>query len=424
MTSIKEGGHTSDMICAAATPDGTAALAVIRVSGRGSAALVEKLMGLEAGRLRGTRRKTGDIVHRGRKVDSVVALGWPEGASYTGEEMVEVICHGVPSTVRELMDILIGGGARPAEPGEFTRRAYLSGRMNALQVMELSRLWRIEGTGNRTTGRASQLCAGMLDRISRAREVLEGDIEFEEAHGGGDAPPVEEELGRLLEGSEEFKREAKDLETGTTVLIMGPVNSGKSTLFNVLAGREQALVSETPGTTRDGSSCSVDIRGRRAVVHDSAGEGGNGIDGMAYRAAVGSLSGTEKVLWLSAGGNEEPPNDVLERAGELIRVSSKSDLRDSGNGGGGWIRVSSVTGEGLEELYGTLSVLPADISLTGAAERIDGTLREAAMRIRDDSSIAAELLKEAEHELLGIMNGSASVSLSVERALSTMCVGK
>lgn len=424
MTTGKEDVHTSEMICATATPDGTAALAVIRMSGRGSAALVEKLMGLEAGRLRGTRRKTGEIVHRGRKVDSVVALGWPEGASYTGEEMVEVICHGVPSTVRELMDILIGGGARPAEPGEFTRRAYLSGRMNPLQVMELSRLWSIEGTGNGITGRASQLCAGMLDSISRAREILEGDIEFEEAHGGVEGPQPEEALVRLIASSEEFRREASDLETGTTVLIMGPVNSGKSTLFNLLAGEEQALVSETPGTTRDGSSCSVDIRGRRVILRDSAGEGGSGIDGIAYRAAVGSLNGTEKVLWLSAGGKEEPPNEVLELAGGLIRVSSKSDLKDYGIGSGGWIRVSSVTGEGIEELCEAISGLPADVSLTGAAERIDGILREAAMRIPYDRSIAAELLKEAEHELLGIINGGASVSLSVERALSTMCVGK
>lgn len=418
---------SADIICATATPEGAAALAVIRLSGKGSADLVERLMELGPGRLKGKRRKTGLLKQGSSVLDQVVALGWPEGSSYTGEEMVEIICHGVPEIVRSIMDCLMDRGARKAEPGEFTRRAYGSGRLSAWQVMALSALWRSGDGPNNMVGNASAECEELLRLIAEAREKLEAEIEFQEEHSIGEDDSAISILESLNESMKNFRNRASEMETVSRVVLMGPVNSGKSTLFNVLAGMEKALVSDEPGTTRDGSSCIVEMRGRRVLLCDSAGYGGQGLDRKAYEAVIGNMEGTEKIVWLSVGGDEEPPEEILGKDAEIIRVSSKSDLFENSDGTHveHTLRVSSVTGEGMGKLEEFISSFPGSMSVTGAAKRIEKEVRDSLeYLLSGDYSLAAEHLAEAENELRAITARGDNVSLSVERALSSMCVGK
>ena len=416
--------HSPDVICAPATPEGTSALAVIRMSGRGSFRMLESLMGLEPGRLDGMRRKLGPVRRGPRIIDSVVALSWPPGRSYTGEEMVEITCHGVPGIVREIIDALLEGGARRAEPGEFTRRAFLSGRLSALDVLALAKTLDGDGSSEELTGRIRDEVHALREMMTRTEEILEGDIEFGERHpdaGGGSPKEAVEELALA---AAELRKLAINMEIRTRVLITGPVNSGKSTLFNLLVGDGTALVSDVPGTTRDGASREIELRGRRILLCDTAGTGGQGMDMEASRRAIGTAGRWDRIVWLSPSGGEEPPATLEGTVMELIRVSSMCDAYPI-PGPGGWLGVSSVTGQGIARLIDLISGAPGSSSLQGITETVLDLVERVAEQISQGAcDTAAALLSEARMEAELILGDGESFGLSVERALSRMCVGK
>jgi tRNA modification GTPase len=410
------------IICAIATPEGISALSVVRISGKGAVSLVEGVMGLEENRLAGMRRKVGQIRNRGRAVDEVVALSWAEEKSFTGEELVEIICHGIPEIVKEIMEILTDSGARTAEPGEFARRAFGNGRLSAMKVIALASLWE---TGKREfTEETEESCRALLKEIENTRETIEGNIEFGETHLGD----LDEELGsalmELIERAENFESMAVRLEKSRRVLLMGPTNSGKSSLFNILSGEGRALVSEEPGTTRDGSTCSVRIDGREIELSDSAGTDGVGLDRAASEAVIERLDGSETVIWMSIAGGIPPGKKVRERAGQILEIASKSDLgikQDTAYR----LSVSSVTGEGIQELRGLISRAPGSMYLSAAAGRISENIRKThSCMTEQEYDIAAEHLAEAELEVRRILDRGENIQISVERALAGMCVGK
>ena len=413
-----------EIICAVATPEGTSALSVIRVSGKGSFDLLENIMSLEKNRLAGMRRKVGRIIEEGRTVDEVVAVSWPEGRSFTGEEMVEIICHGIPRSVREIIEILIKNGARRAEPGEFARRAFGNGRMNAVQIIALAALWDMESGQKAFNGETEESCRKLLSGIESTRETVEGIIEFGETHLDNSDESIRNVFGELIERAKAFNREAASIEKSSRVMIMGPVNSGKSTLFNMLTGKGRALVSSEPGTTRDGSTCFMEVSGRRIQLCDTAGTDGIGLDRSASEAVIDGLDGTDRVIWMSIGGKTPPADEVRERAGEIIEIAAKSDLSDI-NETEEILRVSSVSGEGFEELKIILSRVPGSMSLSGTARRILDSIKESYRFISaHEYDLAAEVLGDAEIEARRIIGRGENIQLSVERALSGMCVGK
>ncbi|NOQ21227.1 MAG: GTP-binding protein [Candidatus Aegiribacteria sp.] len=415
---------SAEIICAVATPEGTSALSVIRVSGKGSLELLENIMSLEKNRLKGMRRAVGRISEEGRIVDEAVAVSWPEGRSFTGEEMVEITCHGIPKSIRKIMEILIRNGARRAEPGEFTRRALANGRLNAVQIIALAALWDMEKDRKVFIGETEESCRELLNDIERARETVEGIIEFGETHLDGDDENISSVFNELIASAKYFTRKASYIEKISRVMIMGPTNSGKSTLFNELTGKNGALVSDEPGTTRDGSTSYLELSGRRIQLCDTAGTDGHGLDRTASEAVIEGLDGTERVIWMSVGGKISPPDGLRKRAGEIIEIAAKSDLIDEKEIEQ-LLNISSVSGEGLEELKKILSRVPGSMSLSGAAERIEESIKESHNFISSQEyDIAAELLREAEIESRRIVGKGENIQLSVERALAGMCVGK
>lgn len=413
-----------EIICAVATPEGTSALSVIRISGNGTFELLESIMSLEKNRLRGMRRKVGRIFEEGRTVDEVVAVSWPEGRSFTGEEMVEIICHGIPSSIRSIMEILIRNGARRAEPGEFARRAFGNGRLNAVQIIALAALWDTEREQKAFNGETEDSCRQLLFKIERTRETVEGIIEFGEAHLDENDESIRSAFNELIERAKDFQKEAASIEKSSRVILMGPVNSGKSTLFNILTGKGRALVSPEPGTTRDGAAGTMEICGRRIQLCDTAGTDGIGLDRTASQSVIDGLDGTERVIWMSVGGKTLPTDEIRKRAGEIIEIAAKSDLIDR-NETDTILNVSSVSGEGLEELRMILSRVPGTMSLSGAAERIQSSIKVSYNFISSgEYDLSAELLREAEIEARRIIGRGENIQLSVERALSGMCVGK
>jgi len=413
-------GISPEIICAVATPEGTSALSVIRVSGLGSFALLEDVMRLEKNRLQGMRRKVGRIYHGERAVDEVVVYSWPEGRSFTGEEMIEIICHGIPGSINMIMKLLIEKGARKAYPGEFARRAFANGRLNAVQVIELAALW--NDNENKYTGETEESCIRLLKEIEKVRESIEGNIEFSEEHD--EDKEILPAIERLVSEAVKFRKKAIMIEKNTRIMIMGPANSGKSTLFNLLCGRESALVSNEPGTTRDGSTCIVEINGKRMMLCDTAGTDGKGLDRKASEAVIKRLDGSERVIWMSEGGKVPPYSKVRKRAGEIIEIEAKSDLSERLENDR-MIRISSVTGEGIKELKDMISRVPGSMSLSAAAEKIEKCIKDACGSIRSEEfDISAELMMEAEMETRRILGKGENIQLSVERALNNLCVGK
>ncbi len=417
-----------EIICAPATPEGYSALAVIRVSGKGSFDLIERIMSLKTGRLRGTRRKLGIISENGEVIDEVIAFSWPAGRSYTGEEMVEITCHGVPEIVRRIMDVLLRHGAEKADKGEFTRRAFMSGKLNAIQIMALASIWN-EGreTGN-ISGRFNRECEEFIVLIEKAKELLEGDIEFGESHLDSERTVIIKELSSLLKASEILVQRAGSIEAGQKVFLMGPFNSGKSTLFNILTGGK-ALVSDIPGTTRDGTRRNIEIRGRKIILCDTAGTGGKGLDLQASKAVLDEILEFDKVVWLSQDGKEKPPEELSRKSPEILEVASKCDLNPDSKqtfGDHSEIRkLSSVTGEGIPLIEEWISTSPGNMSLAGAVDRIvKHILKAEEFVIGDEFGIASEHLNEAEREIRSVLGKGENLTLSVERALSSMCVGK
>ena len=424
-----ERNISTEIICAPATPEGYSALAVIRVSGSGSFDLVERIMSLKPGRLRGMRRKLGIISKNGEVIDEVIAFSWPAERSYTGEEMVEITCHGVPEIVRRIMDVLIRHGAGKADKGEFTRRAFISGKLNAIQIIALASIWNEGVESGSISGRFGRKCEEFIILIEKANEMLEGDIEFGESHLDSERKVILKELTSLLEATETLEKRARSIEAGQKVFLMGPVNSGKSTLFNILSEVGKALVSDIHGTTRDGKRETIEIRGRKILLCDTAGTGGEGLDLQASKIVLDEIQSCDKIVWMSEEGREKPIEELKKKSPEILEVASKSDLYPvsiQSYGENNRIKkLSSVTGEGLQEVKEWISTSPGNMSLTGAIDRIvNHILKAEEFVIGDEFGIASEHLYEAEREVRNILGKGENLTLSVERALSSMCVGK
>lgn len=395
----------SDLIAAQATPEAVSAISLVRLSGRGASRIVESIMGLPEGRLRGMRRSVGDF----DGIDHLVAISWPEGRSYTGEEMVDLMCHGSPGTPSAVLNRLIVAGARQAEPGEFTRRAWLNGRLTEMDVLTLSARFR----SLECSGRAKDL----NDRLGLLMVRTEAMIEFEEEHGIEGEVPMEELLKQAIGTAEEAAETTGRIEVLPRVFIMGPVNSGKSTLFNRLCGETAAIVSETPGTTRDGAERTVIIRGRAVRVCDTAGTGGDELDGLALDIAMAARRTGDRILWLDPK-MEEPPDGILANH-PAMKLASLSD-RIGGTTLPGWHRLSTLRGTGLSAIEEFITAPEAGspaIRLWKAADLLKQAL---SAWEGNDLALSAELITMATEEL----NAKERGSLAVERALDAFCVGK
>ena len=343
-------------IYALATPPGRAGLAVIRISGPEADTAVERLAGplprpRRAG-LRRLRREDGAVL------DEAIILRFPEGESYTGEAVVELQCHGSPAVVSAVLHALSRQpGLRPAEPGEFTRRALLHGRMDLAQVEGLADLisaeteaqrehaWRLFRRG------ASDLVEGWRSRLRQVLVSVEAAIDFSdqdiEPAAWDELRAVVASVRGEIESELAGLRPAERLRDGMEVAIIGPPNSGKSTLLNYLAGREAALTSDVPGTTRDVIEVHMDVRGLPVTFLDTAGMRGardeverKGIDRARARAESADMC-----LILIDKEGDKPVR--APEGGDLVRVG-KADLHACSGG------ISGLTGAGVDETLGAV----------------------------------------------------------------------
>lgn len=332
----------TETIVAAATPAGRSALAIVRVDGPLAATIAAAALGRKAPPAEKTSTLGIWRDQAGSPIDQVVAVLWSAGRSFTGNDSLEVTCHGNPLLVRRITEDCLARGGRLAEPGEFTRRAYLAGRIDLTQAEAVADL--IHASSERALASARRLLAGELgrhvarwtDRTLQVLAELEAHIDFPE-----EDLPAEDPRGpaaRLAETASElsaYARTAKHdgaLRAGLRVAVVGAPNAGKSSLLNALTGAERAIVSPEAGTTRDYLEAPVAGLPLAVTAIDTAGlrAGGSALENLGMTRSLEQARGAHLLL-LVVDASAEPPAlpaelvALLDPARTLV-VANKADL--------------------------------------------------------------------------------------------------
>jgi len=332
----------TETIVAAATPAGRSALAIVRVDGPLAATIAAAALGRKAPPAEKTSTLGIWRDQAGSPIDQVVAVLWSAGRSFTGNDSLEVTCHGNPLLVRRITEDCLARGGRLAEPGEFTRRAYLAGRIDLTQAEAVADL--IHASSERALASARRLLAGELgrhvarwtDRTLQVLAELEAHIDFPE-----EDLPAEDPRGpaaRLAEIASElstYARTAKHdgaLRAGLRVAVVGAPNAGKSSLLNALTGAERAIVSPEAGTTRDYLEAPVAGLPLAVTAVDTAGlrAGGSVLENLGMTRSLEQARGAHLLL-LVVDASAEPPAlpaelvALLDPARTLV-VANKADL--------------------------------------------------------------------------------------------------
>ena len=422
-------------IFARATGAGRVAIAVIRISGSESGVLLDRLCGgrpePRRAMLRALRATPG-----GDLLDRALVLWFPGPASYTGEDCAELHLHAGPAVVEAVSVALVAQGARPAEPGEFTRRAFLNNRLDLLEAEGIADLIEAETEAQRrqalrqADGALSRLYLDWSERLRRLLAHQEALIDFPDE----DLPPEieavlvreadtlrQEMAGHLAEGER-----ARRVRSGLFIAIVGPPNVGKSSLLNRLAGREAAIVSDRPGTTRDPIEVRLVLGDVPVTLVDTAGlrHAEDALEAEGVRRARRQAEEADLVVCVAAG--ELLPEQL--HAG--LRVWNKVDVAAAPPG---WLGVSARSGAGLTALEDRLAEevrrLTASTSgppLTRARHRAGIT--EAARHLQAAGYLElAELRGEALRlamQALGRLTGTVNVEDLLDTVFNQFCIGK
>ena len=469
-----------DLIAAIATGGAACAIGVIRLSGDGCFAACDRVFRSANGRPFSEQepRKLvmGEMLDsRGQVVDRGMAVRFPAPRSYTGEDCAELHCHGSPVVLREVLSALLAAGARQALPGEFTKRAFLNGRMDLTQAEAVVDLIDAE-TAAAARNAAAQLDGGLrrrlepiqsslLDIVSRFYAVVDypdediRDVRPEEIARA--MASAEDALTRLLAGC----RRGQVLKSGVRAAIVGLPNAGKSSLLNALAGYDRAIVTDVPGTTRDTVEESVLCGGVLLRLVDTAGlrDTEDTVEQLGVERSRRAMEAAELILLVSdmEADMEQPRPQawwedfrrLLDQVGRQkapwIYVASKRDLSGKTAGAFGaigdpdwkghaaYVSLSSVTGQGMEDLEKAVAALfPAGDPGEAGSLLTDRRQEDAARRALDalrrgrealDAGLTPDaVLTDAEEALdaLGELTGRTAKEEIVSAIFSRFCVGK
>ena len=356
----------SDTIAALATPWGTGAVALIRISGPEAVAITDKifrgrqtLAGAEPGRV-----ARGNIRHEDRTIDEVLVTVFRAPKSYTGEDVVEISGHGGPVVADEVLRSVFAAGARPAEPGEFTRRAFLNGKMDLTQAEAVMDL--ISARGEAAAKAAVSQLAGRLGReIEELRSSTMTALAHLEAFIDFPEEGIDPESGRALLARVEGLTASIDrllgtadqgrmLREGVRLVIHGRPNAGKSSLLNLLLGYDRAMVSEIPGTTRDTIEENLTLRGIPFRVIDTAGlreATDDPLEREGMRRTREHLADADIALRVIDAAERE---GIPQRGGNEIIVLNKIDLLAGSYLPEGAVPLCCLDARGLDKLVDAL----------------------------------------------------------------------
>jgi tRNA modification GTPase len=451
----------ADTIVAIATAAGSGAVGVIRISGPAAVAVASRVIRLRAGtRLSDVSPR---VLYRGAVVDPETGAELDTGLiakmigprSYTGEDVIEISCHGNPALLSAIVRLVVKQGARLAAPGEFTRRAYVNGRMDLVQAEAVAELIaaRTERAaqlaGRQLAGGASRQIEEIRGRLVDVMAALEVALDFPDDGFGLpalDGVKTVEELadgvGRLIAGAVR----GRTLQQGLTVMLAGAPNVGKSSVFNRLLGSDRAIVDAQPGTTRDLLDGVLDLVGVPVRIMDGAGMGvpRDPLDAEGMRRSERAASDSDLVLIVLDGSRPLSPaeHELLRTTGgrDRIVVANKDDLPRSTEivFPPADLTCSALTGSGIASLVerlgrwveGRVSADAEEGGLTASVRVID-LLRRAEVALRGDPVGGIGPPTEARlvdlREALELLDRALGIDVEdavLDRIFSTFCVGK
>jgi tRNA modification GTPase len=440
---------TTDTIVAIATPPGRGGIGVVRLSGADAHSVARQLIAHHAP-LEPRHATFTSIL----EIDQVVAIYFPAPASYTGDDVVELSAHGSPVVLRTIVAAAIERGARLAEPGEFTLRAFLNGRIDLTQAEAVGDLIdaatplqaraafdQLQGTLTHAIG---DIDAALFDLIAR----LEASVDFpEEGYHFVEAGELAATIDRLIARAESLlagARRGRLVREGLQIAIAGRPNVGKSSLFNALAGASRAIVATTPGTTRDLVTEVVELDGLRVTLVDTAGlrETGDAVEAEGVARSLGAQRVADLTLLVVDRSVPQAAEESLQNTdNKRLTVANKNDLPAA------WTRndvieVSARTGDGLDALRARIvEALGAGATeplndrpeltnvrhITIVQRALDALVRARAAALADGGSLSEEFvladLQDARAALEEIAGRRAPEDL-LAHIFAKFCVGK
>ena len=441
----------NDTIAAISTPFGEGALAVIRLTGPRAVALADAifLSKKKTRDLPSRVQQLGKITDGAHTIDDVLLSVHRAPASYTGEDVVEIHCHGGILVTRRVLDAVLAHGARGAEPGEFTQRAFLNGKMDLTQaeaVMDLIRAQTdlaLRAATEQLEGRLGEKIRGIREKLLDLLAHAEAFIDFPDEDIDPDTGAallqnldlVREQIAALLRTADQ----GKILREGVRTVICGDPNVGKSSLLNVLLGYERAIVSEIPGTTRDTIEEVINLRGIPLRLVDTAGlrESDDAVEREGMARTLKNIERADLVLRIADASAEFRRGDAEARS--EILILNKADLGEHASWRGvDAVRVSCKTNAGFDALADTIfsRAMRGDVQFADHAIAINARhqacLKSAALfadaaRAAIGKKLSAEFIAvelRAALDAVGEVVGKADTEELLGRIFSTFCIGK
>lgn len=437
-----------DTISALSSGSGRAAISLIRLSGPKALEIGQSLCRTSVP-FSPRQAQLFSLFDEKGPVDEVLVTYFKAPHSFTGEDVVEIACHGNPRIVEQILALCVSRGTREAEAGEFTRRALANGKLSLEEVESLDWILNSSSMEGVRWGLQSKMqnygveIQAFRDQIADLLSLVEAELDFPEEEVGSRSKEewllklkdLEEELSLWLEA---YEKHRSSLES-RRLLLIGPPNSGKSSLYNRILGQDRAIVFDEPGTTRDLLEVEFYWKGQKFLMMDSAGlrDAPEKIESLGIQKAKKALESADLVLWLHEEAVE--PSEGLRKLASRAQwefLWTKSDLRHSDESREPWIEVSSHTGKGLEDLesaiFGKESARDLKprvyISSERQAEAIrfaKNSLVEASDLVRAEASLdwTAQKLRESIEKLEPLM-GNLDHRDILHRVLARFCIGK
>jgi tRNA modification GTPase len=452
---LNPGLNPNDTIVAVSTPPGRGGLGVVRLSGSDAAAIAGKILRFPREHTwQSWRAALAELPGPEGTIDQVVVTFFERPRSYTAEDVIEISCHGSPVVLRYCVERAMAEGARLAEPGEFTLRAYLNGRIDLPQaeavrdLIEATTLYQARVAAQQAEGSVSRRIAPLKEQLLELISLLEAGIDF--AEDDVSVAPAEEILRRLDPIERGLDRLAASfayghiVRAGLMLAIVGRPNVGKSSLFNRLLEQDRAIVTDIPGTTRDLVSEVAAIRGIPVKLVDTAGirEGEGLVETLGIERSFQAMADADLTLVVMDLSEplEKADRELIRRAksqGRALLVGNKADLpvqtevHDA-------VAVSALTGAGIERLrdaiFGAVSPGATGDQETGfiTSLRHEQLLREslnyfAKARTAVTENIPHEMLLldlYAALRPIDAITGATTADDILNRIFSTFCIGK